>query len=72
LPNAELLGVATGRASVMFNPTTGGPATFAYDVLDNLKQVKVASRDHTYVYDTKQRLERVTNTVGGATVATLT
>lgn len=61
----------TSAASVMFNPTTGGPATFDYDVLDNLKRVKVGSRDHTYVYDTKQRLERVTNTTGGATVTTL-
>ena len=51
-----------------------GMANYGYDVLDNLKTVKVAGgsqvRDHTYVYDYQGsgRLTNVTNTVGGASV----
>jgi YD repeat-containing protein len=43
-----------GTTSAMF-----GPAEYAYDVLDNLRRVKVASRDHTYVYDASNRLTNV-------------
>ncbi|MDH5824647.1 RHS repeat protein [Luteimonas sp. RD2P54] len=52
-----------------------GTASYAYDVLDNLKAVRLSAgtkaRDHTYVYDANHRLNLVTNTSGGATVATL-
>lgn len=49
-----------------------GQANYGYDVLDNLRTVKIGtSRDHTYVYDGAWRLSNVTNTVGGATVAGL-
>lgn len=53
----------TSTNSPMFSP-----ATYSYDVLDNLKTIKVAGRDHTYVYDPSGRLSNVTNTVGGASV----
>ncbi|MDR7099169.1 YD repeat-containing protein [Lysobacter niabensis] len=44
------------------------PASYTYDVLDNLMTVKVAGRDHTYYYDSSNRLTNVMNTVGGASV----
>lgn len=60
----------TGTVSPMF-----GTASYAYDVLDNLRAVQVTAgtrvRNHTYVYDASNRLGLVTNTSGGATVATL-
>ncbi|WP_440841486.1 RHS repeat domain-containing protein [Pseudoxanthomonas sp. 22568] len=52
-----------------------GMASYGYNVLDNLTTLKVTAgsnvRDHTYHYDTGNRLTSVTNTVGGATVAGL-
>jgi YD repeat-containing protein len=48
----------TATTSPMF-----GAAEYAYDVLDNLRRVKAASRDHTYVYDASNRL---TNVMAGA------
>ncbi|NZA26864.1 RHS repeat protein, partial [Luteimonas sp. SJ-92] len=60
----------TGTTSPMF-----GTATYGYDVLDNLRRVRLSAgprqRDHTYAYDAKQRLTQVTNTSGGATVMSL-
>ena len=57
----------TATTSPMF-----GTANYTYDVLDNLKTVKVTAgpkiRDHTYVYDANNRLTNITNTAGGATV----
>lgn len=53
----------TGTVSPMF-----GTAVYGYDVLDNLTRVKVAGRDHTYGYDTRQRLTNVMDTAGGASV----
>lgn len=57
----------TGTTSPMF-----GAASYGYDVLHNLKTVKVAggirARDHTYLYDASWRLTNVTNNVGGASV----
>lgn len=52
-----------------------GTATYAYNVLDNLIQVRLTAgagqRDHTYVYDDGNRLNLITKTAGGATVAAL-
>ncbi|MDR6990217.1 polymorphic toxin type 10 domain-containing protein [Luteimonas sp. 3794] len=52
-----------------------GTASYAYDVLDNLSTVHASSgshaRNHTYVYDTGNRLSQVRQTVGGAAVASL-
>ncbi|WP_370565543.1 RHS repeat domain-containing protein [Luteimonas sp. C3_2_a3] len=54
-----------------------GTARYAYDVLDNLRRVQVgatamrAARDHTYEYDARNRLSRIVNTTGGATVTSL-
>ena len=49
-----------------------GTANYGYTVLDNLQAVQVTggpkTRNHTYVYDTSNRLTNVTNTSGGATV----
>lgn len=60
----------TSTVSPMF-----GTATYSYDVLDNLKTVKLTAgskvRDHGYVYDASHRLTNVTNTSGGATVVGL-
>lgn len=36
-----------------------GVATYAYDVLDNLKQVKIGSRDNTYIYDSANQLTNI-------------
>lgn len=56
----------TSANSAMF-----GPASYSYDALDNPKTVKVAGRDHTYVYDPSWHLTNVTNTVGGMSVVGL-
>lgn len=52
-----------------------GTATYGYNALDNMTTLKVTAgsnvRDHTYNYDTGNRLISVTNTVGGATVVGL-
>ncbi|MEN5117155.1 RHS repeat protein [Luteimonas sp. TWI662] len=52
-----------------------GTAAYTYDVVDNLRRVRVTGgakpRDHTYLYGTSQRLDLITNTSGGATVASL-
>lgn len=53
----------TGTTSPMFSP-----ATYTYDVLDNLASVKVAGRNHTYHYDNSQRLTNVRDAVSGAAV----
>ncbi|MEZ0469088.1 polymorphic toxin type 10 domain-containing protein [Luteimonas salinilitoris] len=56
---------------------TFGTALYTYDVLDNLRRIKVGStamrpaRDHTYEYDARNRLSRIVNTTGGATVSSL-
>ncbi|MGO1073479.1 hypothetical protein [Lysobacter sp. CA199] len=44
----------TAATSAMF-----GAASYSYDVLDNLRTVNVAGRDHTYVYDGSNRLTNV-------------
>jgi len=44
---------------------------YSYDGLDNLKRVKGAGKDLTYVYDGANRLTNVVNTVGGATIVGL-
>ncbi|MEL1265384.1 RHS repeat-associated core domain-containing protein [Pseudoxanthomonas putridarboris] len=52
-----------------------GTASYGYNVLDNLTTVKVTggsnARDHTYTYDTNNRLSNIKHTVGGATVVGL-
>ncbi|WFC40800.1 RHS repeat-associated core domain-containing protein [Pseudoxanthomonas sp. SE1] len=52
-----------------------GTASYGYNALDNLTSLKVTggslARDHTYVYDTNNRLGNIKNTVGGATVVGL-
>ncbi|MEH6414651.1 hypothetical protein [Pseudomonas sp. CGJS7] len=53
----------TAAASAMF-----GNASYSYDVLDNLRTVKVAGRDHTYVYDGSNRLTNVQLTGTGQSV----
>lgn len=49
-----------------------GTANYTYTVLDNLQTVQVTggpkARNHTYVYDSSNRLTNVTNTSGGSTV----
>jgi hypothetical protein len=45
-----------------------GPATYSYDVLDNLKGVKIAERDHVYIYDATNRLTNVTLAATGGSV----
>lgn len=53
--------------------TTSSPmfssASYTYDVLDNIKALKVAGRDHTYVYDPTNRLTNVM--AGSSTVVGL-
>ncbi len=44
---------------------------YSYDGLDNLKRVKGAGKDLTYIYDGANRLTNVVNSVGGATVVGL-
>ena len=60
----------TGTVSPMF-----GSAVYGYDVLDNLRTVQVTAgnkaRNHTYLYDSSNRLTGVTNSVGGATAISL-
>lgn len=52
-----------------------GTAKYGYDELDNLRTVQVTGgsqvRNHTYFYDSSNRLTNVTNTSGGATVVGL-
>jgi len=51
--------------SVMFGSS---PASYAYDVLDNLQTVKLKERDWTYVYSARNQLQNVMSgaaTVGG-------
>lgn len=55
--------------------TSFGTASYGYNVLDNLTTLKITSgtnvRDHTYNYDSSNRLTSVANTTGGATVVGL-
>ncbi len=57
----------TSATSPMF-----GTASYTYNTLDNLKTVVAPNRNHTYIYDAKNRLTNVTNTVGGDSVIGLT
>jgi len=81
-PNGNVLAISDGRANPRGNrdmtydgldrllTTTSpmfSPATYTYDVLDNLKTVKVAGRNHSYHY-VNQQLINVKNVVGGASV----
>jgi YD repeat-containing protein len=45
-----------------------GTASYGYDVLDNLRRVTVADRDHDYVYDGANRLVNVVDHATQATV----
>lgn len=56
------------RLLTTISPMYPGGATYAYDVLDNLSQVKVAGRDHRYQYDANNRLASATNGPGGPSV----
>ncbi len=53
----------TSAASPMF-----ATAQYRYDVLDNLLSVKVADRDHSYIYDARNQLTNVVHVGTGATV----
>jgi hypothetical protein len=58
----------TSVNSLMF-----GLANYTYDALDNLRTVSVSAgaraRQHTYVYDAQQRLERIQHSSTGALVS---
>lgn len=53
----------TATTSPMFDA-----ARYRYDVLDNLRAVQIAGRDHAYHYDARNRLTNVQQAEGGATV----
>lgn len=53
----------TSTVSPMFSP-----AAYTYDGVDNLRTVRIAGRDHSYVYDGSNRLTNVRNVADGATV----
>lgn len=59
------------RLLTVASPLYPGGATYAYDVLDNLTQVKVAGRDNRYQYDANNRLTSATNGPGGPSVLSL-
>ena len=59
------------RLRTVTSPLYPGGASYAYDVLDNLTQVKVSGRDHRYLYDASNRLTSATDGPGGPSVINL-
>lgn len=60
-----------GRLVQATSPTFGGDGSllYTYDVLDNIRSARVASgKDHTYVYDAKNRLTNVMSSQGATTI----
>ena len=57
------LGRLETASSAMF-----GNASYSYDVLDNLRTVNVAGRNHVYDYDNSNRLTNVMTTAGATVI----
>jgi RHS repeat-associated protein len=55
----------TSATSPMYGPT---PATYRYDVLDNIVEVQAPGRQHTYWYDNRNHLTNVQDALGNTVI----